>query len=139
MFPPNVFRRICASVLVFAVGSSVAIGQTLQQRKADAPGFRSDGCSMFPDGCYRDCCEAHDLDYFFGGTRDERRESDKRLYQCVRKKKGWGHRLLAPLMWIGVRIGGIPFLPTPFRWGFGKDRKSKEKKPPPAPVTDASP
>lgn len=27
--------------------------------------FVSDGCSMFPDGDYRDCCVEHDKAYFF--------------------------------------------------------------------------
>ena len=25
-------------------------------------------------------------------------------------------------MYIGVRIGGVSFLPTPFRWGFGRKK-----------------
>jgi hypothetical protein len=29
-------------------------------------------------------------------------------------------------MWLGVRIGGVSWLPTPFRWGFGQ-KKSQVK------------
>ncbi len=90
------------------------------------PGFKSDGCSLFPDGNYRDCCVAHDIDYYKGGKG--RRSSDKRLYRCVKKKKGWQNKFIAPLIFIGVRIGGVSFLPTPFRWGFGKKKMKRLEK-----------
>jgi hypothetical protein len=96
-------------------------------------GAKSDGCTLIPDGHIRDCCLRHDQEYFVGGTRKERRESDKRLYNCVRKKKGFVHKLVAPFIWLGVRIGGVPFLSTPFRWGFGIPKKSKRSAAPPGP------
>lgn len=77
---------------------------------------------MFPDGDYGECCIAHDRDYFVGGTKAERKASDKRLRDCVRAK---GHKYIAPLMYLGVRIGGVSFLPTPFRWGFGQPKKKR--------------
>ena len=108
------------SAMLFAQSKGVA-------RAEDTPPcFETDGCSFFPDGNYRDCCVAHDKDYFEGGTGKERAESDKRLYRCVKKKKGWQNKLIAPLMWVGVRIGGVSFLPTPFRWGFKKRKKFKK-------------
>ncbi|NNE98765.1 MAG: hypothetical protein HKN25_07065 [Pyrinomonadaceae bacterium] len=88
-----------------------------------SPCFKSDKCTLFPDGNYADCCVAHDKDYFKGGTGKERAASDKRLYRCVKKKKGWQNKLLAPMMWLGVRVFGTAHLPTPFRWGFGKSKK----------------
>ncbi|MBK7392767.1 MAG: hypothetical protein IPI64_05610 [Chloracidobacterium sp.] len=94
--------------------------------EADAPiivdppaDFVGDGCSMFPDGDYGDCCQAHDRDYFRGGTKAERKASDKRLEQCVRAK---GHNFLSKMIYLGVRIGGVPWLPTSFRWGFGQKK-----------------
>ena len=30
------------------------------------------------------------------------------------------------MMWLGVRVFGASFLPTPFRWGFGKRKKYKK-------------
>jgi hypothetical protein len=88
--------------------------------------FKSDGCTLFPDGKYRDCCVRHDEAYYFGGSRKERSCADKELYKCVAAKKGWYHRaIMAPVMWVGVRIGGVSFLPTPFRWGFGKNKPKK--------------
>lgn len=94
-----------------------------QTQRTDPPAdFKSDGCSLWPDCDYRVCCEAHDRDYYRGGTDQERKASDKRLRDCVRAK---GHKYISRLMYIGVRIGGVSWLPTPFRWGFGQ-RKRKE-------------
>lgn len=88
--------------------------------------FKSDGCSMFPDGGYRDCCVEHDKAYFNGGTRRQRRAADGLLFKCVAGQKGWWHRtFIAPMMWAGVRIGGVAFLPTSFRWGFGQKKSGK--------------
>ena len=84
--------------------------------------FTSDGCSAFPDGTLEQdelwlkCCTAHDFDYGKGGTYTERLESDRALKQCVAQV---GKPELALLMLAGVRVGGTPFLPTKFRWGYG--------------------
>lgn len=87
--------------------------------------FKSDGCSVFPDGDYRNCCVEHDKSYFFGGSWRERRRADNKLFKCVADTKGFQHKLIAPVMWIGVRVGGVSFLPTPFRWGFGQKKMPK--------------
>lgn len=89
--------------------------------------FKSDNCTFFPDGNYCDCCVAHDRDYYKGGSWKERRRSDNRLYRCVKSKKGWQNKFIAPVMWVGVRVFGTSILPTKFRWGFGKDRKKKKR------------
>ena len=84
--------------------------------------FVSDGCSAFPDGTieqnelWLSCCHKHDYDYWKGGTYQERLESDKNLKSCV---AAVGEPEIAMLMLAGVRVGGTPFLPTKFRWGYG--------------------
>ncbi|WP_019614857.1 hypothetical protein [Psychromonas ossibalaenae] len=84
--------------------------------------FTSDGCSAFPDGTieqnklWLSCCEIHDYDYWKGGTYQQRIDSDKALKRCVTKV---GEPEVALLMLLGVRVGGTPFLPTSFRWGYG--------------------
>ena len=88
--------------------------------------YESDGCTMFPDMDFRDCCVAHDRDYFKGGSSKERRKSDDRLYRCIKNKGRWYHKILAPMVWVGVRVGGVGFLPTPFRWGFGRNKVKKK-------------
>ena len=114
-------------VLLASAGPSQIVNAP-QPRRADTrqdppPGWVGDHCSLFPDGDYADCCDAHDRDYYRGGTKEERKASDKRLRDCVRAK---GHKYLSRLMYIGVRIGGMAWLPTPFRWGFGQ-KKNKNK------------
>jgi hypothetical protein len=86
--------------------------------------FKSDGCSLFPDGGYRDCCVEHDRAYFNGGSWTTRWKADKKLFKCVARKKGFEHKIIAPLMWLGVRAGGASWLPTSFRWGFGRAKSS---------------
>lgn len=78
--------------------------------------FATDGCSMFPDGDYGGCCVEHDRIYWYGGSAAERKAADLTLKHCVAAK---GHPWLAPLMYLGVRIGGHHLWPTPWRWGFG--------------------
>ncbi|WP_441004332.1 hypothetical protein [Pseudocolwellia agarivorans] len=84
--------------------------------------FTSDGCSSFPNGTFQQkelwlaCCEKHDFDYWKGGTYEERVISDNNLKQCVSKV---GEPEVALLMLAGVRVGGTPYLPTSFRWGYG--------------------
>lgn len=78
--------------------------------------FKSDGCSMWPDGTWRECCVEHDRAYWMGGTVAERKQADVLLKKCVSAK---GSSAMGFLMYAGVRAGGVPWLPTPWRWGFG--------------------
>lgn len=84
--------------------------------------FTSDGCSLFPDGTYEqnslwmECCIRHDIAYWQGGTRDQRLAADEALEACVSQV---GEPEVARLMLAGVRIGGSPYFPTWYRWGYG--------------------
>jgi hypothetical protein len=84
--------------------------------------FTSDGCSIFPDGTLEHknlwlaCCTAHDYAYWQGGTAKQKQDADNALKQCVAKV---GQPEIAELMLAGVKVGGNPYLPTPFRWGYG--------------------
>ncbi|WP_198414758.1 hypothetical protein [Piscinibacter terrae] len=85
--------------------------------------FTTDGCSMFPDRsaamkadwCH--CCVVHDLAYWRGGTADARLSADRTLQACV--LQATNDQAFADLMFNGVRVGGGPGLPTPYRWGYG--------------------
>lgn len=108
------------SVCVFlTIGASSQVSRVDTRQEAPAD-FKGDGCTLWPDGDYRSCCDAHDRDYYRGGTGAERKASDKRLRDCVRTK---GHKYISPVMYLGVRLGGVSWLPTPFRWGFGRKKK----------------
>lgn len=78
--------------------------------------FRFDGCSWWPDGDYRDCCQAHDYAYWCGGSPEARAAADEELRACVAESRG---AVLGRLMWLGVRVGGHPAAPLYFRWGYG--------------------
>lgn len=105
---------------VFTVGAAAQVKSHPPAASVPAD-YVSDGCSHFPDGDYIECCYNHDKSYFVGGSWTQRWRADKKLYKCVAAKDGFKHKLIAPVMWSGVRIFGAPFLPTPFRWGFGKN------------------
>lgn len=85
--------------------------------------FSSDGCSLFPDGTFDDrnkwcdCCQQHDLAYWQGGSADARNQADLILRDCIRQRTG--NQALAETIYLGVRTGGHPALPTWYRWGYG--------------------
>ncbi len=115
--------------------------EALNDRKADGPlcsafsflcvehsvdelaPFTTDGCSMFPDGTVSDatlwqqCCVTHDFAYYRGGTREDRADADDGLAACISEVTA--STTFGNLMWAGVRVGGTPALPTPWRWGYG--------------------
>lgn len=100
--------------------------------KSDPPPkpFKSDGCSGgWPDewknvagkkvNLYPECLK-HDLRYWAGHKGEDvaRFLADTELVEgVVVKTKRVG---LATNMFLGVRAGGVSWLPTKFRWGFGR-------------------
>ena len=95
---------------------------TTALRADELQAFSSDGCSAFPDGTFAQnqlwlsCCTAHDLAYWQGGSYQQRKQADEALKTCVAEV---GEPQIALLMLAGVRVGGTPYLPTTFRWGYG--------------------
>lgn len=77
--------------------------------------FTTDGCSMWPDGTWRECCVVHDVSYWCGGP-EKRSIADRNLQACVRRKST---RANAFFMYLGVRLGGYRWWPFPWRWGYG--------------------
>jgi len=78
--------------------------------------FTSDGCSMWPDSTWVDCCVNHDIAYWCGGSAADRRRADDALRECVAERSS---ELMGILTWVGVIMGGIPWQPMPWRWGYG--------------------
>lgn len=103
------------TVLLLALVSEAAWSNTLQP-------FTTDGCSDFPDGTparktlWLNCCIAHDKAYWAGGTHAQRQIADAVLEKCVADA---GEPVIAHVMHAGVRVGGAPYWPTSFRWGYG--------------------
>jgi hypothetical protein len=87
------------------------------QRTGELPTrpFTSDGCTLSPNWNVFHCCVEHDMDYWCGGTKEERKNSDFIFRQCVQEQSDTA----SLFYWIGVRVGGISYLPTPWRWGYG--------------------
>jgi len=89
---------------------------------AELAPFTTDGCSMFPDGTpsnralWQHCCVTHDFAYYVGGSSELRAAADAALETCVASETT---PLLGSAMRAGVRMGGTPALPTPWRWGYG--------------------
>ncbi|MCU7846379.1 MAG: FAD-binding oxidoreductase [Candidatus Thiodiazotropha sp. (ex Monitilora ramsayi)] len=102
-------------LLLFTIFAAPSFGGDLKP-------FTTDGCSVFPDGTpeqqslWAECCIHHDLAYWKGGTYEERLQADQLLEACVAQL---GQPQIAQLMLAGVRVGGSPYFPTAYRWGYG--------------------
>lgn len=84
--------------------------------------FTTDGCTLFPDSFFnviswKDICIDHDIAYWSGGSRIEKDAADEKLK--VDGNKIFPH--LGDLMYFVVGVAGSPDLPTPWRWGYGKN------------------
>lgn len=88
--------------------------------------FTTDGCSGGMSWLWRlilrrpppweGDCEAHDRLYHMGGTKAARLYGDRKLASRVAMR---GYPIIAAGMYYAVRIGGHPWLPLPWRWGYG--------------------
>ena len=77
--------------------------------------FTTDGCSRWFDESWVSCCVVHDIMYWCGGSDEDRKEADNIIMDCANKKAS----LMGDIIYPGVRLGGLPWLPTPWRWGYG--------------------
>jgi hypothetical protein len=78
--------------------------------------FTTDGCSCWPDGSWQDCCIVHDIAYWCGGSAELRSLADAELDRCLSAHESGA---MGGLMGAGVRFGGHPWWPVPWRWGYG--------------------
>lgn len=97
--------------LVFAclIFLSLLIPQANLEASTPRP-FTTDFCTGYFDGTldrpglWEDCCVAHDLLLWAGGTTQDRTIADLDLKFCVKEKGAPTHSVL---MWLGVRIGSL--------------------------------
>jgi hypothetical protein len=80
--------------------------------------FTTDGCSLWPDGTWVNCCVDHDIAYWCGGSCEDREDADETLRECVAHHGPVG---MGTIMYVGVRAGALPWYPFPFRWAYGWD------------------
>ena len=82
--------------------------------------FQSDGCSVFWDGNWVDCCVAHDVQYWCGGPYLDRLAADLRLGVCVASN---GYPVIGQVIGIlmppVIQLAGMSVWPTWYRWGYG--------------------
>ena len=113
-------RHRCAVLALLVV---VGCTRPSQITPSDLVVFTTDGCSGgFPEGVpdrpnlWCDCCVKHDLAYWKGGTAEQRKAADAELRECVIER---GKKHTGKIMEIGVTVGGSPYWPTSYRWGYG--------------------
>ena len=113
----------CASTNSTSTSTSTSTAASSGTGREQLRPFTTDGCSLFPDGntdnpqLWHDCCVRHDVAYWKGGVSAERKAADAALQRCVAETSQ--NEALAGLMYCGVRIGGVPWLPTSYRWAYG--------------------
>lgn len=88
--------------------------------------FTTDGCSggmswfwhtiLKHAPPWEDCCFEHDKAYWQGGSKQDRKLADQKLFNCVKNN---GYPKTGKFMQYIVRVGGHPLLPVPWRWGYG--------------------
>lgn len=124
MFLPLAHRSHFAALVVLL--TALCLWSCVGSRPADTAGlmpFTSDGCSLFPDGSFKernkwcDCCQNHDLAYLQGGSAEDRDQVDTALRDCVLARTN--DPQLAETMYLGARVGGHPAFPAWYRWGYG--------------------
>ncbi|GEM_PF-2677282 len=84
--------------------------------------FSTDGCSQSPNGFreyqFVECCVAHDVAYWIGGTWDAKNRADQELALCIEKK---ANKTISQIYLKGVSVGGTAKGINTFRWGYGWD------------------
>ncbi len=72
---------------------------------------------------WRSCCVVHDQAYYYGGTKQQKIIADQNLKLCVSESIGEENLgiVLGKMMEKTVSIGGSPYFPTSYRWGYGED------------------
>lgn len=78
--------------------------------------FTTDGCTLWPNGEWTECCITHDMAYWCGGPNSLRRRADEELRSCVAQHSS---HINASMMYYGVRLFAAKWMPFPWRWGFG--------------------
>ena len=67
-------------------------------------------CTLFPDGCWAECCKRHDTAY---ALQNPKLEADMQLYRCVKAKR---HRIIAVVMLVGVvAFGWVNYIIARYR------------------------
>lgn len=105
----------CLTLMLVALGAGCVSHAIIKP-------FTTDECSCSAEGTqtdstkWCDCCVQHDIAYWQGGTRAERRTADRAFRACI---AATGEAKYARKAYHAVRVFGSAWLPTPWRWGYG--------------------
>jgi hypothetical protein len=116
MTGPYPYRGSCVSETQLQSIASTECSAAHPDRRLPSHPFTTDGCTLSPNGSWKECCIEHDIKYWCGGSSAERLNADRVLRSCVRKDS---NSLNAALVFSGVRLGGLALSPFPWRWGYG--------------------
>ncbi len=113
-------------VILLAILFIITIGQASATENNRLNPFESDGCSVVPDSepfsgnDWLNCCIPHDINYWKGGTEEEKNKTDMAFKVCLEKNKmgAW----LSRIFYYGVSVGGTPAVKTSWRWGYGWEK-----------------
>ncbi len=112
--------RLALVPVLFAILFSASCAS----QQSNPVAFSTDGCSSSPDGTLTDpnrwkqACTIHDYRYWRGGTPQQRLDADRELRDNI---VSTGDPLIAQIYMVVVRLGGSPWLPTSYRWGYAWD------------------
>lgn len=114
----NAFFLAIAIVVLFCLYFWYMVAHTMYDiAREKNTVFRSDGCTLFFDGTWAECCMTHDREYWQGGSANLRYQSDKSFARCVYEKTNNQYMSLGS--YGIVRLFGMPYVATPWRWGYG--------------------
>lgn len=112
-------------IILASLISYAAIAQNNETLKP----FLTDYCTAYPEGTreqpdlWKHCCIEHDLYFWAGGSRDDRKETDLRLKHCV---EATGEVEIARLIYAAVSLGGAS--PIRFKtkeWGHAFTKRER--------------
>lgn len=112
-------------ILLASLISCAAIAQNNGNLKP----FLTDYCTGYAEGTrqkpdlWKHCCVEHDLYFWAGGSRDDRKQTDLRLRHCV---EATGEMEVARLIYAAVTIGGAS--PIRFKtkeWGHAFEKRER--------------
>jgi hypothetical protein len=109
-------RVVLIILLLFGQGPAWSTQPELKE-------FKSDYCTNFPEGTrefphqWKHCCLIHDLYFWAGGDKGDRKQADLELKSCITQS---GSPYIARLMYLAVRAGSYSPVKYPDRkWGNG--------------------
>lgn len=94
----------------------------IQQSEMALKRFDTDFCTAWPEGTkkhpmlWAHCCVAHDLGFWIGGNKKQKKRVDLELKSCVSKVAG---PIMGQIMFVGVQLGYLSPIKGPNRWGWG--------------------